>query len=171
MFGYFAPGIYIQNLTRARRAPAAGLPDALDLMVICAEAGLSLDATLKRVSRELANSWPGLAEELGITAAELTFLPDRQMAFDNLDNRTDSGAIRAIVNTLTADRQVRHPAGPVVARSVRRIRAPAMTRAEEKAARLPAHADRADDPLHPADACSSCCSGRPRINIMDTFKH
>ena len=51
-------------------------------MVICAEAGLSLDATLVRVARELGNTWPELAEEFGITAAELTFLPDRRMAFE-----------------------------------------------------------------------------------------
>ena len=69
-------------------------------MVICAEAGLSLDATLVRVSRELGNTWPELAEELAITAAELTFLPERRMAFENLNARTDSDGIRGVVNTL-----------------------------------------------------------------------
>jgi len=69
-------------------------------MVICAEAGLSLDATLVRVSRELGNTWPELAEEFGITAAELTFLPERRMPFDNLNARTDSDGIRGVVNTL-----------------------------------------------------------------------
>jgi len=73
---------------------------ASDLMVICAEAGLSLDATLVRVSRELGNTWPELAEEFGITAAELTFLPERRMPFDNLNARTDSDGIRGVVNTL-----------------------------------------------------------------------
>ena len=53
-----------------------------------------------RVARELGASWPELAEELAITAAELTFLPDRRAAFDNLNSRTDSDAIRAIVSTL-----------------------------------------------------------------------
>ena len=64
-------------------------------MVICAEAGLSLDATLVRVSRELEPTWPDLAEEFGITAAELTFLPDRQQAFENLNARTNMGASAA----------------------------------------------------------------------------
>jgi tight adherence protein C len=101
LLGFYAPKIYLSNAAakRAKRLQLA-LPDGLDLMVICAEAGLSLDATLLRVSRELANSFPELAEEFAITTAELTFLPDRRLAFDNLNNRTDSDAIRAIVNTL-----------------------------------------------------------------------
>lgn len=101
LLGFYAPKIYLGNAAgkRAKRLRLA-LPDGLDLMVICAEAGLSLDATLMRVSRELASSYPELAEEFAITAAELTFLPDRRLAFDNLDGRTNSDAIRAVVNTL-----------------------------------------------------------------------
>ncbi len=101
LLGFYAPNIYLKNVAskRAKQLQLA-LPDGLDLMVICAEAGLSLDATLLRVSRELATSWPELAEEFAITAAELTFLPDRRLAFENLNNRTDSEAIRAVVNTL-----------------------------------------------------------------------
>ncbi len=60
-------------------------------MVICAEAGLSLDATLNRIARELEPTWPELAEEFGITAAELTFLPDRRQAFDNLNAPNQHG--------------------------------------------------------------------------------
>src|SRR5215469_10544608 len=101
LLGFYAPRIYLRN-TADKRAKQLqlGLPDGLDLMVICAEAGLSLDATLVRVSRELGNTWPELAEEFGITAAELTFLPERRMAFDNLNARTDSDGIRGVVNTL-----------------------------------------------------------------------
>src|ERR1700757_760790 len=92
---------YLRNAAakRAKKLQLA-LPDGLDLMVICAEAGLSLDATLVRVSRELARSFPELAEELAIPAAEFPFLADRRAAFDNLNNRTDSEAIHALVNTL-----------------------------------------------------------------------
>ena len=101
LLGFYAPKLYLRNAAakRAKKLQLA-LPDGLDLMVICAEAGLSLDATLVRVSRELAGSFPELAEELAITAAELTFLPDRRVAFDNLNSRTDCEGIRAIVNTL-----------------------------------------------------------------------
>jgi tight adherence protein C len=139
ILGFYAPKIYLANTAkkRAKRLQLA-LPDGLDLMVICAEAGLSLDATLLRVSRELANSFPELAEELAITAAELTFLPDRRVAFDNLNNRTNSDAIRAIVNTLHQTAKF----GTPLAQSLRILsaesRAARLTRAEEKAARLPA---------------------------------
>jgi len=139
LLGFYAPSIYLTNLAakRAKQLQLA-LPDGLDLMVICAEAGLSLDATLMRVSRELAASWPELAEEFAITAAELTFLPDRRLAFENLNNRTDSEAIRAVVNTLQQTAKF----GTPLAHSLRILandsRAARMTRAEEKAARLPA---------------------------------
>jgi tight adherence protein C len=139
LFGFYAPKIYLTNAA-AKRAKKLQLafPDGLDLMVICAEAGLSLDATLARVSRELAESFPELAEELAITAAELTFLPDRRAAFDNLNSRTDSDAIRALVNTLQQTAKF----GTPLAQSLRVLsaesRAARLTRAEEKAARLPA---------------------------------
>ena len=139
LLGFHAPKIYLTNAAakRAKKLQLA-LPDGLDLMVICAEAGLSLDATLARVSRELAESFPELAEELAITAAELTFLPDRRAAFDNLNSRTDSDAIRALVNTLQQTAKF----GTPLAQSLRILsaewRAQRLTRAEEKAARLPA---------------------------------
>lgn len=139
LLGFYAPKLYLRNAAakRAKQLRLA-LPDGLDLMVICAEAGLSLDATLVRVSRELANSFPELAEEFAITAAELTFLPDRRQAFDNLNNRTGSDAIRAIVNTLQQTAKF----GTPLAQSLRVLsaesRAARLTRAEEKAARLPA---------------------------------
>jgi tight adherence protein C len=139
LLGFYAPKLYLSNAAakRAKKLQLA-LPDGLDLMVICAEAGLSLDATLVRVSRELAGSFPELAEELAITAAELTFLPDRRAAFDNLNNRTDCEGIRAIVNTMQQTAKF----GTPLAQSLRILsaesRAARLTRAEEKAAKLPA---------------------------------
>jgi tight adherence protein C len=139
LLGFFGPGIYIKNITAKRqKRMQLGLPDALDLMIICAEAGLSLDATLVRVSRELQAACPDLAEELAITSAELTFLPDRRQAFENLNNRTDVNAIRGVVNTLTQTAKF----GTPLAQSLRVLaveyRDARMFRAEEKAARLPA---------------------------------
>jgi tight adherence protein C len=139
VLGFFAPGMYIKNVTAKRQKRLQnGLPDALDLMIICAEAGLSLDATLARVSRELAGACPDLAEELAITSAELTFLPDRRQAFDNLNNRTDMTSIRGVVNTLMQTAKF----GTPLAQSLRVLaveyRDARMFRAEEKAARLPA---------------------------------
>ena len=139
LFGFYAPTIYLRNAAgkRAKQLQLA-LPDGLDLLVICAEAGLSLDASLIRVSRELGNGSPELAEELAITAAELTFLPDRRMAFDNLNTRTNSEGIRAVVNTLQQTAKFGTPLAQSLRVLAAEMRAARMTRAEEKAARLPA---------------------------------
>ncbi|HJU16437.1 MAG TPA: type II secretion system F family protein [Stellaceae bacterium] len=137
--GFYAPTTYLRNASdkRAKRLQFA-LPDGLDLMIICAEAGLSLDASLVRVARELGNTWPELADELGITAAELTFLPDRRQALDNLANRTTCEGLRGVVNTLQQTARFGTPLAQslrVLATEMRTLR---MTKAEEKAARLPA---------------------------------
>jgi tight adherence protein C len=139
LLGFYAPTIYLRNAA-AKRAKQLqlSLPDGLDLMVICAEAGLSLDASLMRVSRELGNGSPELAEELAITAAELTFLPDRRMAFDNLNTRTNSEGIRAVVNTLQQTAKFGTPLAQSLRVLASEMRTARMTRAEEKAARLPA---------------------------------
>ena len=139
LLGFYAPTIYLKNAA-AKRAKSIqlALPDGLDLMVICAEAGLSLDATLGRVSRELGNGSPELAEELAITAAELTFLPDRRMAFENLNARTSSDGIRAVVNTLQQTAKFGTPLAQSLRVLAAEMRGARMTRAEEKAARLPA---------------------------------
>jgi tight adherence protein C len=139
LLGFYAPTIYLRNAAakRAKQIQLA-LPDGLDLMVICAEAGLSLDATLVRVSRELSHGSPELAEELAITAAELTFLPERRMAFDNLNARTNSDGIRAVVNTLLQTAKFGTPLAQSLRVLANEMRTARMTRAEEKAARLPA---------------------------------
>jgi tight adherence protein C len=139
LFGFYAPKIYLRNAADKRgKQLQRALPDGLDLMVICAEAGLSLDATLARVSRELGNTWPELAEELGITAAELTFLPERRMAFENLNARTNSDGIRGVVNTLQQTAKFGTPLAQSLRVLAAEMRTARMTRAEEKAARLPA---------------------------------
>jgi tight adherence protein C len=114
------------------------LPDGLDLLVICAEAGLSLDAALNRVSRELGLSSPDLADELGLTAVELGFLPNRRQALMNLTKRTNLPPIRGVVNTLVQTERY----GTPLAHSLRvlsaEFREERMLKAEEKAAKLPA---------------------------------
>jgi tight adherence protein C len=137
--GFYAPKIYLKNAADKRaKQLKLGLPDGLDLMVICAEAGLSLDATLVRVSRELGNTWSELAEEFAITAAELTFLPDRRQAFDNLASRTNAEPIRAVVNTLQQTAKFGTPLADSLRVLAAEMRTMRMTAAEEKAARLPA---------------------------------
>ena len=139
VLGFYAPDIYLKNLAQKRSHQIGlGLPDSLDLLVICAEAGLSLDAALLRVSRELEMTWPELSEELAITAAELTYLPERNVAFENLNMRTNMASIRGVVNTLLQTAKFGTPLAQSLRVLAAEFREARMTRAEEKAARLPA---------------------------------
>jgi tight adherence protein C len=139
LLGWFGPDVIIKNkISKRAHRMELGLPDALDLLVICAEAGLSLDAALVRVSRELDATWPELSEEFGITAAELTYLPDRKQAFDNLNARTNMAAIRGVVNTLLQTAKFGTPLAQSLRILAAEYREARITRAEEKAARLPA---------------------------------
>ncbi len=139
LIGWIGPDVFIKNAVQKRaKKLRLALPDAIDLMVICAEAGLSLDAMLKRVSEEFHRSCPELADELALTSLELGFLPDRRQALVNLSNRSPLPGLRAVVNSLIqADRF-----GTPLAQSLRvlaaEFREERMLKAEEKAARLPA---------------------------------
>jgi tight adherence protein C len=121
-----------QNLIRRQ------LPDALDLLVICAEAGLSLDAALSRVARDLGPAAPQLADEFGLTAVELGFLPNRRQALQNLARRTDMPAIRGVVNALVQTERYGTPLAQALRVLAAEFREERMLKAEEKAARLPA---------------------------------
>ena len=171
LIGFYAPIVFLRNAA-AKRAKSIklALPDGLDLMVICAEAGLSLDATLSRVSRELGNSSPELAEELGTTAAELTFLPERRLAFDNLNARTNSDGIRAVVNTLQQTAKFGTPLAQSLRVLAAEMRQARMTRAEEKAARLPALLT-VPMILFILPCLFIVLLGPAAIGIIDTFAH
>jgi tight adherence protein C len=139
LLGFLGPGIYVKNLADKRKAAMQkGLPDGLDLLVICAEAGLSLDAALTRVSREIGPSCPELADELGLASVELGFLPDRRQALENLNQRTDMGSIRGVVNTLLQTEKYGTPLAQSLRVLAAEFRNERLMKAEEKAARLPA---------------------------------
>jgi tight adherence protein C len=114
------------------------LPDALDLMVICAEAGLSLDAAINRVASEISPTSPALADEFGLTLLELRFLPDRRQALENLAKRVELKAVQALVNTLFQTDKFGTPLAQALRVLAHELRSERMLRAEEKAARLPA---------------------------------
>ncbi len=139
MFGFTGPDLFIRNaISKRQTAMRKGLPDALDLMVICAEAGLSLDAMLKRVSEEFAQSSAELADELQLTSLEVGFLPDRRQALQNLNNRTNMPGVRGVVNALIQSDKYGTPLAQSLRVLSHEFREERMLRAEEKAARLPA---------------------------------
>jgi tight adherence protein C len=137
--GAYLPTLMLKNLIERRRHKIQkALPDALDLFVICAEAGLSLDAAVTRVAREIGGGSPEMADELGLAAIELGFLPDRRDALHNLARRIGSADVRGLVNTLVQTEKY----GTPLAQSLRvlsaEFRDTRLMKAEEKAARLPA---------------------------------
>lgn len=139
LFGALGPGIWIKNKVNKRQAAIRkSVPDALDLLVICVEAGLSLDAALARVSRELGRGAPELADEFQLTSLELGFLPERRQALDNLSKRVTLPSIRAVVGSLLQTEKYGTPLAQSLRVLAAEFRNERMMRAEEKAARLPA---------------------------------
>lgn len=139
ILAYKAPDLYLKNRIQKRsHAIRKGLPDALDLLVICAEAGLTVDAAFGRVARELSRAYPELGEEFSLTAIELGFLTDRRAAFENLATRTDLEAIRGVVTTMIQTEKYGTPLASALRVLAAEFRNERMMRAEEKAARLPA---------------------------------
>ncbi|HUE78344.1 MAG TPA: type II secretion system F family protein [Sphingomicrobium sp.] len=136
---YKAPDIWLKNkVTKRSHAIRKGLPDALDLLVICAEAGLTVDAAFGRVAKELGRAYPELGDEFGLTAIELGFLNERRNAFENLAMRVDLEAVRGVVTTMIQTEKYGTPLASALRVLSAEFRNERMMRAEEKAARLPA---------------------------------
>jgi tight adherence protein C len=136
---YKAPDLWLKNRVNKRSNKIRkGLPDALDLMVICAEAGLTVDAAFNRVAKELGKAYPELGDEWGLTAIELGFLNERRSAFENLANRVDLEAVRGVVTTMIQTEKYGTPLASALRVLSAEFRHARMMRAEEKAARLPA---------------------------------
>jgi len=139
VLSYKAPDIWLKNkVTKRSHAVRKGLPDALDLLVICAEAGLTVDAAFGRVARELGKAYPELGDEFGLTAIELGFLNERRQAFENLSMRVDLEAVRGVVTTMIQTEKYGTPLASALRVLSAEFRNERMMRAEEKAARLPA---------------------------------
>ncbi|RKE78137.1 type II secretion system F family protein [Rhizobium sp. AG855] len=136
--GFYLPNIYVSNrISKRQHSIRRAWPDALDLMLICVESGISLEAAMRRVSEEIGDQSPELAEEMVLTTAELSFLPDRRQALENLGTRTQLDSVKNVVQALIqADRY-----GTPVAQALRVLaqegRDERMNEAEKKAAALP----------------------------------
>ncbi|MEE8393397.1 MAG: type II secretion system F family protein [Rhodospirillales bacterium] len=137
--GFYMPRILVTNAAVKRQKEMAGtFPDALDLMVICVEAGLSIEAAFGRVTEEIMESSAILAQELGLMAAELAYLGDRTQAYKNFATRTGLPAAKSLSTTLIQSEQYGTPVGNALNVLSQEKRDERMTTAEKKAASLPA---------------------------------
>lgn len=137
--GFYAPNIYVKNLAAKRqKSIMLGFPDSLDMLLICVEAGMSIELGFNKVSQEIGSASPELAEEFGLTVAELSYLPDRRQAYDNLAARTGHEGVKAVCMALSQAERYGTPLGDALRVMAKENREMRMSAAEKKAAALPA---------------------------------
>ncbi len=137
--GYYAPSLYLSNQISKRRDSIVGaFPDALDLLLICVEAGMSIEAALQKVSGEIGTRSIELAEELALLTAELSYLPDRRLAYEGLGRRTAHPGIKAVATAMIQAEQYGTPLGNALRVMAKENRDLRIAAAEKKAAQLPA---------------------------------
>jgi tight adherence protein C len=138
LLGWRMPDVILSRLAARRQLRLEqGMPDALDLLVFCAEAGLSLDQAIEQVGRDLRTSSPDVAGEFAAAAAEMRVLPDRSKALENLAQRAGLASLRSIVATLNQSIRFGTPLSDSLRVLAAEMRAERLARYEERAARLP----------------------------------
>lgn len=139
LLGYYAPGIYIKNKAGKRLASITPVfPDALDLLLICVESGMSIELAFAKVAKEMGESSIELAEEFSLTTAELSYLQSRRQAYENFGRRNNHIGIRAVSTALIQSERYGTPLGDALRVMAKENRAMRMMQAEKKAAALPA---------------------------------
>jgi tight adherence protein C len=139
LFGGVLPSIFLTNAVQKRQKTLTrAFPDALDLMVICVESGMSIEAAFNKVSEEMLESAPLMAEEIGLTAAELAFLGDRRAAYENLSHRTGLPTVKSLTTTLLQSEKYGTPVASGLRVIAQENRDSRLSAAEKKAAALPA---------------------------------
>ena len=139
VLGFYAPSLYLQNRAANRRNKImAAFPDSLDMLLICVESGMSIEAALQRVGREIAPASVELAEEFALTTAELSYLPERRMAYENLARRTNHPGVKSVAMALTQAEKYGTPLGGALRVMAKENRDLRLSEAEKKAAALPA---------------------------------
>lgn len=137
--GFYAPNLYLKNRIDKRRASIMqAFPDALDLLLICVEAGMSIEAAITKVSQEMGPSSIDLAEELSLLSAELSYLPDRRLAYENLGKRTNHPGVKSVATAMTQAETYGTPLATALRVMAKENRDLRMSAAEKKAAALPA---------------------------------
>jgi len=139
LLGYYAPNVYLKNAAQKRQQSIMGaFPDALDLLLICVESGMSIEAAFHKVSTEVGSQSIELAEELSLTTAELSYLQDRRSAYENLGKRTNHPGVRAVCTSLIQAERYGTPLGQALRVMAKENRDMRLATAEKKAASLPA---------------------------------
>ncbi|HTT84481.1 MAG TPA: type II secretion system F family protein [Rhizomicrobium sp.] len=135
--GFYLPDLFLSNRTQKRQTSIMrAFPDALDLMLICVEAGMSIESAFTRVSSEVGTQSPELAEELALTTAELSYLPERRLAYDNLAKRCGHSGVRAVAAAVNQAEKYGTPVGQALRVTAQENREHRMMEAEKKAAAL-----------------------------------
>jgi tight adherence protein C len=136
--GFYLPNLFINNLVQRRQTSIKNaFPDALDMLLICVQSGMSIEAAFQKVSTEVGPASLELAEELSLTTAELSYLQDRRQAFENLGKRTGIPGIKAVATALIQAERYGTPVGTALRVMAKENREMRMAEAEKKAAALP----------------------------------
>jgi tight adherence protein C len=137
--GFYAPSVYLSNQAQKRRQSiAAVFPDALDLLLICVEAGMSIEAAMQKVAAEIGASSVELAEELSLLVAELSYLPERRLAYEGMSKRVNYPGVRSVMTAMIQSERYGTPLGNALRVMAKENRDLRMSAAEKKAAALPA---------------------------------
>ena len=137
--GFYAPNLYLKNrITKRRTSIMQAFPDALDLLLICVEAGMSIEAAITKVSQEMGPSSVDLAEELSLLSAELSYLPERRMAYENLGKRTNHPGVKSVATAMTQAETYGTPLATALRVMAKENRDLRLSAAEKKASALPA---------------------------------
>ena len=136
--GFYVPNVFVNNLVQRRQTSIKNaFPDALDMLLICVQSGMSTEAAFQKVSGEVGATSLELAEELSLTTAELSYLQDRRQAFENLGKRTGIPGIKAVATALIQAERYGTPVGTALRVMAKENREMRMSEAEKKAAALP----------------------------------
>ena len=136
--GFYVPNVFISNLASKRQSSIKqAWPDSLDMLLICVQSGMSVEAAFGKVSKEIGRQSLELAEEMTLTTAELSYLQDRRQAYENLAKRTGLAGVKSVTTALVQAERYGTPVGQALRVMAKENRDQRMSDAEKKAAALP----------------------------------
>ncbi len=136
--GFYLPNMFLENMVQRRQQSIKeAFPDALDMLLICVQAGMSIEAAFGKVSKEISSQSLELAEELSLTTAELSYLQERRQAYENLGKRTGIAGVKAVATALIQSERYGTPVAQALRVMAKENRDMRMSEAEKKAAALP----------------------------------